>query len=240
MGKSLLWWTLEGIRELTLSSRVHAVYLDSSENSDCIQETLREMPWIHRGDMFPVDRPYSNGFAALGAFPVFLSQDRPFTIFTADTVFSPSLVPERFNSPWFPVCRGSGIRACHGSLLDLNEGSLESLGLWHFHSFESYFKSVRTQGQEPQEGYRDCLNTKFKVKVTKIPDEKFIPVTNDDQVEELSRRLREQPVCEPRTRITKSSELDRGPSSPGSPGEPSSVPERTPSVFVAQERVDQI
>jgi hypothetical protein len=181
-GKTVLFWSMEGVRTLAKDCWVHIVY--NGKNKSALDKTVAGLGWAKVGDIYSVPRPMPAAYAAMMAFPSFGASDGCY-LFDGKTVFAPGLMEYMGNVDWFPY------GAAEGAGLDLGEvqpgipAVITPLGLYSFREYNKLFSHASEDLRDPILIYRELVKTGY-ITSSRIPTEKFHRVDSLKSIERFS------------------------------------------------------
>lgn len=180
-GKSVLFWSLEGVRTLAKDCWVHVVY--HAKNQPALDKTISGLGWVKVGDVYPVPRRMPVTYAAQMAFPSFSATDGCY-LFDGKTVFAPGLMEHLGNVDWFPY-------GAEGESVTVDEGVVNipdvitPLGLYSFKQYNRLFSLASERVKDPILLYKELVKTGY-ITSSRIPSEKFHRVDSLKSIEHFS------------------------------------------------------
>jgi hypothetical protein len=179
-GMPLLFWAMEGIKDLASECWIHFVYEDNSHSKDLINESVLASSWIQVGDSYPVKEKMSTSKGLSMAFPSYGVNSGCY-VFDARTILAPDLVEYMGDIDWFPYAnQGTG-----GSWV-VDQKQVHPLGLYSFSNYQQYFK-VSHIIQDPVQAYGAM---ELDVVSFEVPTTTFKWVNTEASVEEFALTLR--------------------------------------------------
>lgn len=203
-GQTVLYWSLEGLKNIILDCWIHVVYCSKTEeDDDKINQTFNSLSWANIGDIYKAKNHVNTTHGAMMVFPTFAESSNGCYVFDARMILSPGILKGTPRKDWFPyLAFDLGKNKSFPPPLNPGDRYVTPLGLYGFQNYQHFFSAAFQEMPDPVMVY-NRMKQKEPTRIIEVQPN-YIQWVNDDKSlqvfkDRIVKIINENPKPEPGT-----------------------------------------